>query len=571
MFLGTETSDGALAQAPDYLPKPLRRGLQALTALAAALVLIPTVYLVVWSLWGTEVPGRLRTSPTGTWFTGVLSSRQWLDSLAYSAVIAIAVGVAGTLANCCYVYFSRFTPAWIHVVTFVLMTAALLNPVIAYGMSLRLLGSSTGSPEWLTVTVGHLVVVLPIQYFILEAAQERTSREMIWAGRTLGASHWGNFFAVFVPLNRLAIIGAFVVGFFVSFDEVVTATFVILSSFVTTPLRLWQGASHMMRPDAAVVSTLLLVATAAVGVFLVRPREFRIAAERGLKGALAGFYKEILVGLGCAGVTWAFLPRLEGFGGFVGNATVSLVMGTLAGLAFSLWKARRCLAAIVQGANPEGFDGIPRAFAYGSIQEVVRRTELLRAGSWIDVSVEENRILANEAFSKNEGRYLGTDRNVPSRFKQLYPGYLRSQLKRSITGGDVRIALYDFTELKEDYRCEPGVVREFIKSHQAKGVMLLLVPWAVAERKATGYGLPSPDLGVFDWKTAVFFDPPEERSTGRIQMRDINVDLVQRLESYLTALAEDARELVLQGHEPYARPLSQEALRDCKSLLRKPI
>lgn len=565
MYLGDYTADDAVIR---YLPAAFRHVLHASAFFTAVLIIVPTLYLVAWSILGTEVPGILALPASLQWFASVLTNEGWQSSLTYSIVLALVVTCAGTAVSCACAYASRFSPRWARKCVFVAMTVALLNPVIPYGLSVKLVTSYVRFPEWLALGLGHFVIVLPVQYFIVEAAQERVSLNMVWSGRVLGASHYRNFRSVFLPVNRLAVYAALIVGFFVSFDEVVIASFVVVGSFVTTPLRLWQGASHLVKPDPAVISTLLLLLTAFCAAVLVRPREFRLTVEQTFREFLKGFYKEIVVGLGCAAVAWALLPPVTGLSSIPVNGVVSLAVGTAAGFGFSLWKARECVLAIVRGVNPEEFDGVPRSFAYGAIRGVVRRTELLRAGSWIEVTVEENGILANAAFARNQGKYVGTDRNVPSLYKELYPGYLRSQFKRAKTGGDIRIALYSPKELILDFKTNPVVVRDFVKSHQTHGVMLLLVPWTVAEQRASEFGIPSPDVGVFGWKTAIFFEPPATRATGRIQIQKIDQELQHRLESYLTTLVDHAVEATLTGHDVVTRQLSPEAARACKESLR---
>ncbi|MDA2938231.1 hypothetical protein MYX75_08225 [Acidobacteria bacterium AH-259-A15] len=193
------------------------------------------------------------------WFGSLLTNQQWQDSLIYSVVVALLVSALGTLITTVYSYYVRLSPAWLEIVTFCVISIVLLSPPIAYGLSLRFVGAVLDFPEWLVLGIGHLVLILPIQYLVFEASREFIDPWMIAAARTLGASNFRSLISVFVPTMWLPIVTATILGFFVSFDEVVVAVSVLERALITTPLRLWKGLSHQVTPDPAVISVLLTI------------------------------------------------------------------------------------------------------------------------------------------------------------------------------------------------------------------------------------------------------------------------------------------------------------------------
>ncbi len=269
---GVAQSQGDLSA---FLPFWAKLLLRSLAGLSICLVLVPTAYLPVWSVFGTDVIGRLEgiDQASYSWFQHLLATSAWRESLAYSITVAISSSLAGAVIVTITLYYLHFRSLWLETLTFIAASMVLLTPAIVYAVALRWCGSLLGVPEATVLTAGHVAVILPLQYLIFESARETIPSSMIHAGRTLGASHWRNFWAVFFP-NAIRPFGAaLIVGFFVSFDEVVVAVFVLERSLVTVPLRLWQQLSHQATPDPAVIASLMICAflsVLGVGVLLSR-------------------------------------------------------------------------------------------------------------------------------------------------------------------------------------------------------------------------------------------------------------------------------------------------------------
>jgi hypothetical protein len=162
--------------------------------------------------------------------------------------------------------------------------------------------------------------------------------------------------------------------------------------------------------------------------------------------------------------------------------------------------------------------------------------------------------------------YVGTDSNVPSLFRKLYPTYLQEQFAK-LPGGrvrmDVRILLVSEVELRSDYHADEQGFRDFYAEHYAKNNALLLqVDRDDAQRAAEECRLPSADLGIFGRSVVVFFMPIVRRgsaSTYRIWVKPLGSELEKALQSYLRLLNQRAKEIVLDGGEVRCLSRNEEA------------
>ena len=213
----------------------------------------------MWAILGTGTVGVLGDSATFEWFAAVLRSPEWRTSLVYSSSVAFIVSITGTIVLAGHFYVVRYSSRWFERFGYGLALTPAILPAVIYALALRMFGGTVGLPEQVLLGLGHLVFVLPMQYFVFESAQDTVPTEMLHAGSTLGAAHTVNLITVYLPSVLRAVRAAFLVGFFFSFDEIIAAAFLIDSAMVTVPKRLWDTVNRSMDPSPAVVATLLLL------------------------------------------------------------------------------------------------------------------------------------------------------------------------------------------------------------------------------------------------------------------------------------------------------------------------
>lgn len=239
--------------------KLFRIFLWGLALVTCYLIITPSLYLLIWAFWGTDVVGVLEPTFSIRWFVNLLSDPDWQWSLFYSTVVGGIVSFIGCLTLLNHFYFTTYISSMVDKVSYLIMLLVVLVPAVIYGLSLRLIGGKLGIPEIILLSIGHLVLVVPIQYFIFESRRESISPKLLYAANTMGASHWRTMLYVYLPLMNGAIKGAFIIGFFVSFDELIISNFVLDSTFITVPKRLWNEVDQNMDPTPAVVTILLMI------------------------------------------------------------------------------------------------------------------------------------------------------------------------------------------------------------------------------------------------------------------------------------------------------------------------
>jgi putative spermidine/putrescine transport system permease protein len=517
-----------------YVDLTTVRVLRIIALIIGSAIAVPALYMVIWAVWGTEVVGRLSFSKGGvSTIEQLLHDEGWQESIVYSTILAVVTTATGTLLNLIFSYCKRFTNDRIRNATSFGMIVLLLNPLVAYGMALRSVGAILSLPWWIILYCGHLAVILPLQYLVFEAATGSVETDTLWAARTCGATHFDTFWHIFAPSLRTATFAALVLGFFASFDEVVIALFVLDASIYTVPLRLWKNLSHVVRPEAAVISTLLLCT---IGL---------IAGIRYATAGHSGFFaiglrerwereKHRFFGAGLA-IALSFHPIFEHFGR-LGHGLIELLSGPLTYYLMGTISAWGPISDVLHLANPERRElrNVPRDFAFRSIKEDVKRAEELRTAHWIEVDRDHLRVLTDACFAQCEGFYIGTDRNVPSEFIKLYPDYLRTQLERRIATRDVRMLFCTEDDLKNDVTMHSLEVVPYIRAHAAANVLLLVIPLSIAMPLAVKAGLPSAEFGLFAGEYVLFFRAPENKdAVASVMLKPIDTELRSHLSNFL--------------------------------------
>jgi spermidine/putrescine transport system permease protein len=133
----------------------------------------------------------------------------------------------------------------------------LILPGIITGLSLLILFVTAGVKlSLLTIMLGHgtaLISVATTEIFaglqILDRAQEEASLD-------LGASQWRTFWRVTVPNLRLSIIGAGLLIFTLSMDEI-AVSFFLIGRDNTLPLEIWSRLRRGITPEINAVSAVI--------------------------------------------------------------------------------------------------------------------------------------------------------------------------------------------------------------------------------------------------------------------------------------------------------------------------
>lgn len=136
--------------------------------------------------------------------------------------------------------------------------APIALPGLFIGISLLTLFSQVGlERSLLTVTLAHVLIMLP---FFIEACRSRLEYfdlSLEEAARDLGASAWQSFRLVTLPIIAPTLIAAGILSFTISFDEVIVTIFTS-GAETTLPIAIWSMMRQAMTPAINAASVLAL-------------------------------------------------------------------------------------------------------------------------------------------------------------------------------------------------------------------------------------------------------------------------------------------------------------------------
>ncbi len=196
------------------------------------------------------------------WYEAFFSTPGWINATRRSLLIAFLSAalatVIGTLAS---LFISRDGPATRFMGP--LFLGPQVVPVIILALGTLLVFSRLGLyGSIFGVTLVHAVMALPFVITIVSGSLRQRGDTLARAARVLGAGPIQAFWYVTLPTIRAAVISAAIFSFFISFDELVVALFV-LGQNETLPMRIWADVRQDLTPVVAAVATLLIVATVA--------------------------------------------------------------------------------------------------------------------------------------------------------------------------------------------------------------------------------------------------------------------------------------------------------------------
>jgi spermidine/putrescine transport system permease protein len=132
-------------------------------------------------------------------------------------------------------------------------------PGIIVGTSLLILIDKLGIRlSWFTTLLGHVSFTVPIVMFQIMARIARMGPNYQSAAMDLGANPVQTFVYVTLPMIRTAIVGAALLAFTVSFDEIVISFFLTGSAWMTLPVYIYGMMRFGLSPKVYAISTIIL-------------------------------------------------------------------------------------------------------------------------------------------------------------------------------------------------------------------------------------------------------------------------------------------------------------------------
>ncbi len=195
------------------------------------------------------------------WYEAYFSDPVWIDATVRSLrVAAVASTLATVLGGLAVVGLERWRTRWRTALTVLFAAPAIVpNVIIALGVFVVAIRLGINDQE-LTLAAAHGALALPFAVMIIGAAYRQIDPTLERAARVLGAGPVRAFVSATLPSLMPAVVSAFIFSFFVSFDELIVALFVMGGS-ETLPVRIWNDLRFELNPTIAAISIFFVAIT----------------------------------------------------------------------------------------------------------------------------------------------------------------------------------------------------------------------------------------------------------------------------------------------------------------------
>jgi spermidine/putrescine transport system permease protein len=237
-----------------------------------AFLYLPIAVLIIYSFNGQGVGGFPPRDLTLDWYRILFQDGPIWDSVLNSLIvaaaamfIALAFGIPAALA----LDRAQF-PGKALFRRLVLLP--LILPGIITGLSLLMLfREAKVNSSLVTIILGHGTALISVATTEVFAGLQKLNRAQEEASLDLGANYWQTFWRITVPNLRLSIIGAALLIFTLSMDEI-AVSFFLIGRNNTLPLEIWGRLRRGITPEINAISTIIFVFSLIAIVFWYRLR-----------------------------------------------------------------------------------------------------------------------------------------------------------------------------------------------------------------------------------------------------------------------------------------------------------
>jgi spermidine/putrescine transport system permease protein len=140
-----------------------------------------------------------------------------------------------------------------------LVLLPLILPGIITGLSLLMLFRVSGVRlSLVTIVLGHGTALISVATTEVFAGLQKLNRAQEEASLDLGATYWQTFWRITVPNLKLSIIGAALLIFTLSLDEI-AVSFFLIGRDNTLPLEIWGRLRRGITPEINAISTIIFL------------------------------------------------------------------------------------------------------------------------------------------------------------------------------------------------------------------------------------------------------------------------------------------------------------------------
>lgn len=264
--------------------------LVGLGVLAFVFMILPVVLVVYVSFFRDSYISLPPSGYSLEWYSRMFESRQLLQGLGYSLVIATCAAVGSVaLSMPAAIALSR---ARFHSKAVIenLLILPVVIPSIVSGLAVYIflfeLSGLAGTrlvPSTWALVLAHILITLPWAFRLTYGGMLSIGTDVERASLDLGESRWGTARRITLPLLRASLTGAAILCFIFSFGNLEISLFLIESGRTTLPVAMTQYAQFKVDPTIAAVSTVQIVLVAGLLVVIDRFVDFGTTFSGGTK------------------------------------------------------------------------------------------------------------------------------------------------------------------------------------------------------------------------------------------------------------------------------------------------
>jgi putrescine transport system permease protein len=255
-------------------------------ALGFAFLYAPIVSLVIFSFNESELV-TVWSGFSTKWYGELFSDPQLIGaallSLQVAALSASIALVLGTLAAVALVRFRRFKGRTLFSG---MVSAPLVMPDVITGLALLLLfvamESTLGWPQgrgMLTIVIAHATFCTAYVCVVVQSRLSDFDRSLEEAAMDLGASPVRTFFDITLPIIAPALVSGWLLGFTLSLDDLVIASFVSGPGSSTLPMVIFSKVKLGVSPYVNALAT-IIIGIVALGVLAATILQLRARPKK---------------------------------------------------------------------------------------------------------------------------------------------------------------------------------------------------------------------------------------------------------------------------------------------------
>src|SRR3989475_3618553 len=237
---------------------------------------LPIATLIVYSFNGSGVGGFPPRDLTLAWYRLLFADEAIWTSVLNSVLVALAamaISLAFGIPAALALDRANF-PGKALFRRLVLLP--LILPGIITGLSLLMLFNEAGIKlSLLTIVLGHGTALISVATTEVFAGLQKLDRAQEEASLDLGANYWQTFLRVTLPNLKLSIIGAALLIFTLSMDEI-AVSFFLTGRDNTLPLEIWGRLRRGITPEINAISSVIFLFSLAA---IVTWYHLRLSAE----------------------------------------------------------------------------------------------------------------------------------------------------------------------------------------------------------------------------------------------------------------------------------------------------